>query len=45
MDAQRVRRHAETVGERRPLEALSLTRQQLHLTEDAELAPRESDGA
>src|SRR5439155_14806396 len=44
MDAERVRRHAKAIGEGRAVEALALTREQLHLAEDAELAPREADG-
>ena len=44
MDAERVRRDAKAIGEGRALEALALTREQLHLAEDAKLAPREADG-
>src|SRR5437773_2980437 len=43
MNAERVRRHAQAIGEGRAFEALSLAREQLHLAEDAELAPREAD--
>src|SRR5205807_4905044 len=43
--AQRVRRDAEALRECGPVEPLSFARQQLHLAEDAELAPGQSDRA
>src|SRR5438552_8133403 len=43
MDAERIRRHAKAVREGRAVETLSLAGEQLHLAEDAELAPREAN--
>src|SRR5256885_6898546 len=45
VNAKRVGRNAEPIGERRAIEPLPFAREQLHLAEDAELPPRQSDGS